>query len=34
MSRYSLAVGIAPADEIARLARQAEDAGFEALWAA
>ncbi|MDP2674502.1 MAG: LLM class flavin-dependent oxidoreductase [Dehalococcoidia bacterium] len=34
MSRYSLAVGIAPAEEIAHLARQAEDAGFEALWAA
>jgi probable F420-dependent oxidoreductase len=33
MSRYSLAVGIAPAEEIARLASQAEDAGFDALWA-
>jgi probable F420-dependent oxidoreductase len=34
MSRYSLALGIAPAEETARLAREAEDAGFEALWAA
>jgi probable F420-dependent oxidoreductase len=34
MSRYSLAVGMAPAEEIARLARQAEDAGFDTLWAA
>ena len=34
MSRYSLAVGMARAEEIALLARQAEDAGFEALWAA
>ncbi|MCH8920203.1 MAG: LLM class flavin-dependent oxidoreductase [Chloroflexi bacterium] len=33
MSRYSLAVGVAPAEEIARLARQAEDAGFDTLWA-
>ena len=33
MSRYSLAVGIAPAEEIARLASQAEDAGFDTLWA-
>ena len=33
MSRYSLAVGIAPAEEIARLAGQAEDAGFDTLWA-
>ncbi len=34
MSRYSLGVGIAPAEEIARLAGQAEDAGFGTLWAA
>src|SRR3990170_3059887 len=34
MSRYSLAVGMARAEEIALLAREAEDAGFEALWAA
>jgi probable F420-dependent oxidoreductase len=34
MSRYSLAVGMAPADEIALLARDAEDAGFDTLWAA
>src|SRR3972149_968786 len=34
MSRYSLAVGMARAEEIALLARQAEDAGVEALWAA
>jgi probable F420-dependent oxidoreductase len=34
MSRYSLALGIAGAEETARLARQAEDAGFEALWTA
>ncbi len=34
MSRYSLGVGMAPAEEIARLAGQAEDAGFDTLWAA
>lgn len=33
MSHYSLAIGIAPAEEIAQLARQAEDAGFDTLWA-
>ncbi|TET96037.1 MAG: LLM class flavin-dependent oxidoreductase, partial [Dehalococcoidia bacterium] len=33
MSRYSLAVGIAPAEDITRLASQAEDAGFDTLWA-
>ena len=32
MSRYSLSVGIAPGEEVARLARLAEAAGFEALW--
>ena len=32
MSRYSLSVGIAPAEEVARLARRAEAAGFETLW--
>lgn len=34
MSGYSLAIGMAPAEEIARLAREAEAAGFETLWAA
>lgn len=33
MSRYSLGIGVAPAEEITRLAREAEAAGFEALWA-
>lgn len=33
MSRYSLAVGIAPAEGIACLAREAEGAGFDTLWA-
>ena len=32
MSRYSLSVGIASAEETARLAQRAEAAGFEALW--
>jgi len=32
MSRYSLSIGIASAEETARTARAAEDAGFEALW--
>ncbi|MBI2912908.1 MAG: LLM class flavin-dependent oxidoreductase [Chloroflexi bacterium] len=32
MSRYSLSIGIAQAEEVARLARRAEAAGFEALW--
>jgi len=32
MSRFSIAAGMAPAAEIARLARRAEDAGFDALW--
>jgi probable F420-dependent oxidoreductase len=31
-SRYSLALGAGPADEIARLAAEAEAAGFRALW--
>lgn len=34
MSRYSLALGVAPAEETARVAREAEAAGFEALWTA
>src|SRR5947208_6493796 len=34
MSRLSIAAGIAPAAELARLARRAEDAGFDALWTA
>ena len=32
MSRYSLALGVAPAEEISQLAQQAEEAGFDALW--
>ena len=32
MSRFSLGVGIAPAAEVANLARRAEAAGFDALW--
>jgi len=32
MSRLSIAAGIAPAADLARLARHAEDAGFDALW--
>jgi len=32
MSRLSIATGIAPAAELAGLARRAEDAGFDALW--
>src|SRR3989441_12108344 len=32
MSRLSIATGIAPAAELAGLARGAEDAGFDALW--
>jgi len=32
MSRYSLALGAGPADEIAKLAADAEAAGFAALW--
>src|SRR2546426_2580972 len=32
MSRLSIAAGIAPAAELAGLARRAEDAGFDALW--
>src|SRR3989442_4409227 len=34
MSRFSLAAGTASAQELARLATRAEDAGFEALWTA
>ncbi len=34
MSRFSLATGIAPADELARLAAQAEQAGFSGIWTA
>jgi probable F420-dependent oxidoreductase len=32
MSRYSLALGAGPADEVAKLAADAEAAGFAALW--
>src|SRR3972149_7646438 len=32
MSRFSIGVGIAPAAEVANLARRAEAAGFDALW--
>ena len=32
MSRYSLSIGIAPAEEVAGVARGAEAAGFETLW--
>jgi probable F420-dependent oxidoreductase len=32
MSRFSVAAGIGPAGDLARLARRAEDAGFDALW--
>ena len=32
MSRYSLALGAAPAEEVAKLAADAEAAGFAALW--
>lgn len=32
MSRYSLSIGIAGAEELAEVARQAEAAGFETLW--
>ncbi len=32
MSRFSVAAGMAPAADVARLARRAEDAGFDALW--
>ncbi len=32
MSRFSIAAGMAPAADVARLARRAEDAGFDALW--
>jgi len=32
MSRFSIGAGIAPAADLARLARRAEDAGFDALW--
>ncbi len=34
MSRFSLAAGIAPAGELARLAARAEAAGFDSLWTA
>src|SRR3990172_12030857 len=34
MGRYSLSVGVGAAADIARLARLAEDAGFDTLWAA
>jgi len=34
MSRLSIAAGIAPASELAGLARRAEDAGFDTLWTA
>ena len=34
MGRYSLSVGVGAAEDIARLARLAEDAGFDTLWAA
>ena len=32
MSRFSIGTGIAPAAEVANLARRAETAGFDALW--
>jgi probable F420-dependent oxidoreductase len=32
MSRFSIGAGIAPAAEVANLARRAETAGFDALW--
>lgn len=32
MDRYSIAAGIAPAAEVAHLARRAEGAGFHAIW--
>ena len=32
MSSFSIGAGIAPAADIARLASQAEDAGFDAIW--
>jgi probable F420-dependent oxidoreductase len=32
MSRYSLGISVAPAADIARLAKQAEDAGFDGIW--
>ncbi len=33
-NRFSIAAGIAPADQLARLAARAEQAGFHALWTA
>jgi probable F420-dependent oxidoreductase len=32
MSRYSLGISVAPVEEVARVAAQAEAAGFEAVW--